>query len=68
MSDFVNAGEQLAALYKKKADEGLVDAKYFVSNVGDVAKEVVFAEAIRFDQAVERGEVTPLNFQDRHQR
>jgi hypothetical protein len=68
MTNTNNACEQLAALYKKKASEGLIDAKYFVSNVGDVAKEIVFAEALRFDEAVERGDTTPLDFNDRHAR
>jgi len=63
----VNACDQLAALYKKKAANGLIDVKFFVSkNIGDVAKEVVCAEALRFDEAVERGDTAPLDFNDRH--
>ena len=68
MSNSTDPCTDLAALYKKKAEAGLIDAKYFVSNVGEVAKEIVFAEAIRFDEAVERGDTTPLDFNDRHAR
>lgn len=67
MSDTNNACEQLAALYRQKAQNGLIDVKYFVSrDVGDISPEVVCAEAIRFDEAVERGDTIPLDFDDRH--
>jgi hypothetical protein len=68
MSTTISACEKLAALYKLKADNGLIDVKFFVSNVGDVAPEVVCAEALRFDEAVERGDTVPLDFNDRHKR
>ena len=64
-----SACEKLAALYRHKAEhEGLIDVKFFVSDVGEVLPEVVCAEALRFDEAVERGDTIPLDFNDRHQR
>ena len=68
MNSSDNACDQLAALYRKKQAEGLIDVKFFVSGVKDVAKEVVCAEALRFDEAVERGDTLPLDFDDRHDR
>lgn len=61
------ACDKLAALYKSKASSGLIDTKFFVSkNIGDAPPEVVCAEALRFDEAVERGDTAPLDFNDRH--
>lgn len=69
MSDHLSACEKLAALYKQKAADGLIDVKFFVSkDVGEVNPEVVCAEALRFDEAVERGDTVPLDFMDRHHR
>ena len=68
MTNSTNARDQLAALYRKKADEGLIDVKFFVSNAGEVSPDVICAEAIRFDEAVERGDTSPLDFNDRYNR
>jgi hypothetical protein len=68
MSNQPNACEKLATLYRQKASAGLIDVKFFVSNVGEVNPEVVCAEALRFDEAVERGDTVPLDFMDRHAR
>lgn len=67
MSNTISACDKLATLYKQKAANGLIDVKFFVSrDVGDIAPEVVCAEALRFDDAVERGDTVPLDFGDRH--
>jgi hypothetical protein len=56
----------LAALYERKAQNGLVDVKFFVGNIGEAVKEIVCGEVLRLEAAVERGDVFPLNFDDRH--
>ncbi len=57
---------ELAALYAKKAANGLVDVKFFIGNVGEAVHEIVCGEVLRLEVAIERGDVFPLDFDDRH--
>jgi hypothetical protein len=57
---------ELAALYEKKAAAGLVDVKFFVGNVGEAVNEIVCGEVLRLEEAIGRGDVFPLDFDDRH--
>ena len=62
----ISACDQLAALYKGKAARGLIDVKFFVRGMDAASKEVICEEALRLEEAVERGDVVPLDFADRH--
>jgi hypothetical protein len=66
MTNTSNACDQLAALYKQKARDGLIDVKFFLTNIDGAPKEAVCAEALRFEEAIERGDIAPLDFNDRH--
>lgn len=57
---------KLAALYQQKAAAGLVDVKFFVGNLGEAVKEVVCGEVLRLEEAIGRGDVFKLDFDDRH--
>jgi hypothetical protein len=60
----ITVKQRLADLYKRKRESGLIDTKYFLQNVQGVPDEVVYAEALRFDEAVERGDTVALVFND----
>jgi len=53
---------ELAALYARKAEAGLVDVKFFVGNVGEAVSEIVCGEVLRLEEAIARGDVFPLDF------
>jgi hypothetical protein len=57
---------KLAASYGTKAAQGLVDVKFYISNSGETLSEAVCEEVNRLDEAVARGEVFELEFDDRH--
>jgi hypothetical protein len=57
---------KLAASYELKAANGLIDVKFYISNSGETLSEAVCEEVNRLDEAVARGEVFELDFDDRH--
>lgn len=61
-----SACDAVAALYKKKQANGLVDVKFFVDDTYKATKEAVCKEVLRLEEALEKGEFEPLVFNDRH--
>jgi hypothetical protein len=62
----MNDSERLAAIYEKKAQAGLVDVKFTLTDVEDATPEIIYGEVLRLEEAIERGDVTPLDFNDSH--
>jgi hypothetical protein len=57
---------KLATRYERmKAEKGLVDVKYFLSNRGEATTEQVCREVNAMYDALERGEAKSLDFGDR---
>ena len=66
MENKLSERAKLAARYERmKAEKGLVDVKYFLSNQGEATTEQVCREVNAMYAAVERGEAKPLDFGDR---
>lgn len=61
-----NACDAVAALYKKKEANGLVDVKFFVDDVYKATREAVCKEVLRLEDAIENGDFEELVFNDRH--
>ena len=59
-----NSKESLAAIYKAKAAEGLLDCKFFVRGRDETGVDVLHEEALRLEKAIENGDVFPLDFRD----
>lgn len=58
----------LAETYRVKRErDGLVDAKFYVANAKEAVHETVCGEVNRLDEAVARGDVFVLDFDDRHE-
>jgi hypothetical protein len=60
--------EKLAARFEKKAAEGLLDVKFFVSNAAEVALDQLCREANALYDAWENGASAPLDFKDSYRR
>lgn len=56
----------LAESYAAKKAQGLVDVKFYIANTKEAVHEIVCGEVNRLDEAIARGEVFPLDFDDRH--
>jgi hypothetical protein len=56
--------QRLAERFKLKADAGLVDVKFFVSDPTEAVAEQVCQEVNMLYDAVERGELRRLDFND----
>jgi hypothetical protein len=54
----------LAERFEKMAADGLVDVKFFVRNSEEATVEVLCDEVTRLYEAVDRGEASPLDFND----
>ena len=61
-----NACDAVAAIYKQKAADGLVDVKFFVDDAYKATKEAVCKEVLRLEEAIKNGEFEDLVFNDRH--
>lgn len=61
-----NTCDQVADIYKEKAEAGLIDVKFFVDDSYKATKEAVCNEVIRMETAIANGEFEPLVFNDRH--
>ena len=66
--EHVSACQKLAARFEKKAAEGLLDVKFFVSNVAEAASEQLCREVNALYDALEGGESAPLDFKDSYRR
>ena len=56
--------EKLAALYEKKAGDGLLDVKFYLRNLDDAGTEEVCREVNALYAAAESGAVEALDFND----
>lgn len=66
MKTNVDACEAVAALYKEKAKNGLIDVKFFVDDAYKATKDAVCREVLRLEEAIQQGNFEPLVFNDRH--
>ena len=66
MTQNTSACEQVAALYARKKERGLIDVKFFVDYTYKATTEAVCVEVLRLERAIEAGDFEPLVFNDRH--
>jgi hypothetical protein len=59
---------ELAERFRKMAEDGLLDVKFFLSNPAEAATEQVCEEVNSLYRAVDEGRLTPLDFGDSHKR
>jgi hypothetical protein len=59
---------QLAERFRKMAEDGLLDVKFFLSNASEAATEQLCEEVNALYRAVDEGRLAPLNFGDSHKR
>jgi len=59
---------QLADRFRRMAEGGLVDVKFFLSNAAEAATEQVCQEVNDLYRAVDDGKLTRLDFADSHKR
>jgi hypothetical protein len=55
---------ELAALYERKAAEGLLDAKFFIRRIKEAKPEEIAHEILTLQRAIDGGKVKPLDFGD----
>ena len=66
MTEIQSAKSRLSALYEKKRETGLVDAKFVVGSIDEAAFDDVAIEVLRLDEAVEHGDYRVIRFNDKH--
>ena len=60
-----DACDAVAALYKQKKNNGLIDVKFFVDDAYKATREVVCREVLRLEEAITNGDYEDLVFNDR---
>ena len=58
--------EKLALRFEKKAKNGLLDVKFYVRNREETSVEQVCTEVNMMYDAIERGELSPIDLGDSH--
>ena len=58
------AREELQAKFADRADEGMVDAKFYLSNLDEASPEAVYRDVLSLYDALENNHATDLVFND----